>query len=68
MIFHSHQLGAIKYFAFQGALPRLQNIFDTFLWRCRAESWIICGQKYAKNYYTILVFQKISSCVEIDPF
>ena len=44
----AHQLGAIKYVAFQGALPRLQNIFDSFFC-CSAElkSAIICGQKYA---------------------
>ena len=44
----AHQLGAIKYFAFQGALPRLQNIFDNFFGgTVELKSAIICEQKYA---------------------
>ena len=44
----AHQLGAIKYFAFQGALPRLQNIFDNFFCgTVELKSAIICEKKYA---------------------
>ena len=44
----AHQLGANKYFAFQGALLRLQNIFDNFFCgTVKLKSAIICEQKYA---------------------
>ena len=44
----AYQLGAIKYFAFQGVLPRLQNIFDSFFCGIvELKSAIVCGEKYA---------------------